>query len=91
MTTVCKLTNQRMQSRDWYQWEIGALRELPKRESYSLCSSDVFHAYPDPLLAVLMNPVHGGRMTCLKTLTWIVCVAPIGAILLCWLLEACAS
>lgn len=53
---VYKLTDQKMQTRGGYQWEIGVPRET--NGSGNLCGPGWLHYYHDPLLAVLLNPTH---------------------------------
>ena len=53
---VYKLTDQKMQTRGGYQWEIGAPSETDG--SGDLCGPGWLHYYHDPLLAVLLNPIH---------------------------------
>ena len=47
---VYKLTNQDMQTHGGFQWALG--------EITNACSDEVFHVYPSPELAVLLNPIH---------------------------------
>jgi len=53
---VYKLTDQKMQTPGGYQWEHGVTRETDG--SGDLCGSGWLHYYHDPLLAVLLNPIH---------------------------------
>jgi len=53
---VYKLTDQNMQTHNGFQWELGV--EKTTGGSGDLCSSGWLHAYTDPLLAVLLNPIH---------------------------------
>jgi len=54
--TVYKLTDQKMHTRNGYQWALGEWRETSG--DGELCGSGWLHAYEDPLLAVLLNPIH---------------------------------
>jgi hypothetical protein len=51
-----KLTDQNMQTYDCFQWK------LKKKYSVSgigeLCSSGWFHVYNNPILAIILNPIH---------------------------------
>jgi len=53
---VYKLTDQNMQTHYGCQWTLGV--EKTTDGSGELCSSGWLHAYTDPLLAVLLNPIH---------------------------------
>ena len=53
---VYKLTNQKLQTYGGCQWEPGVPRETNGKGD--LCSSGWLHYYHDPLLAVLLNPIH---------------------------------
>ena len=53
---VYKLTNQKLQTHGGYQWEPGVPRETDG--SGDLCGPGWLHYYHDPLLAVLLNPIH---------------------------------
>ena len=53
---VYKLTDQKMQTYGGCQWEIGVSRETDG--SGDLCGPGWLHYYHDPLLAVLLNPIH---------------------------------
>ena len=59
MTTCYKLTNNVHKTQNNTSWEEGITHELPVKEKYTICSGDVFHAYPSPELAALMDIVHG--------------------------------
>ena len=39
-------------------WKLGETKTLPKVDSPTLCTHDVFHAYANPNLALLLNPIH---------------------------------
>jgi hypothetical protein len=56
MTILYKLTDSKMQTRGGFQWNLNKPRTAPG--GGSLCSSAWLHAYTDPLLAVLLNPIH---------------------------------
>ena len=53
-----KLTDKNDQTRDDTQWGLGVTHEATGKGK-KLCSDGVLHAYRDPLLAVLMDPIHG--------------------------------
>lgn len=53
---VYKLTDQNLQTHGGCQWEIGAPRETDGNGD--LCGPGWLHYYHDPLLAVLLNPIH---------------------------------
>ena len=52
-----KLTDQAGKTRDATFWEVGTTRTLPTKENPSLYSADVFRAYRNPNLALLLNPI----------------------------------
>ena len=59
MTLKYKLTTQDLKSNNEFQWKIGKRYDIsPERTGKELCSSQVFHFYDSPELAVLMNPIH---------------------------------
>ena len=53
---VYKLTDQNLQTHGGYQWEPGVARETDGNGD--LCGPGWLHYYHDPLLAVLLNPIH---------------------------------
>ena len=53
---VYKLTDQNLQTYGSYQWEPGVARETDGNGG--LCGPGWLHYYHDPLLAVLLNPIH---------------------------------
>jgi hypothetical protein len=53
---VYKLTDQRMQTRNGFQWGLGVTKHTSGKGK--LCGPGWLHAYADPLVAVFMNPVH---------------------------------
>jgi hypothetical protein len=53
-----KLTDQKGQTHDSFQWTVGTEFSLKPKASPELCSPDVFHVYRDPNLALLLNPIH---------------------------------
>jgi hypothetical protein len=53
---VYKLTDQRMKTRDGFQYRLNRVRVAPGIGE--LCTAGWLHGYSDPLLAVLLNPVH---------------------------------
>lgn len=56
MTTIYKLTDQNMQTYGGTQWVLGEERTTDGRGE--MCGPGWLHAYTDPLLAVLLNPLH---------------------------------
>ena len=46
-----------MTTHNGYQWELGK-KEVITTEGGELCSSDFYHYYSDPLLAVFLNTIH---------------------------------
>lgn len=62
MTTVYKLTTASFQTRNETQWGEGITLTLPRKERHLLCSKDVFHAYHNPNLAVIMDIVHANYL-----------------------------
>ena len=61
MTTLYKLTDQNMQTYGGYQWVLGEERTT---SGYGdLCGPGWLHAYTDPLLAVILNPIHANYLT----------------------------
>jgi len=54
---LCKLTDQNLRTYGGFQWELNV---PPPRLSGvgGLCSSNFYHCYEHPLLAVLLNPTH---------------------------------
>src|SRR6266496_3568750 len=56
METLYKLTDENMQTFRGFQWELGEEQIVPGMGE--LCSTGWLHAYTDPLLAVLLNPMH---------------------------------
>ena len=57
MKTVYKLTSTTLTTHGGYQWIVGEWRETPG--TGDLCSAGWLHWYADPLLAVLLDPIHG--------------------------------
>ena len=54
-----KLTDQGGYTREETHWDIGILHgKVDKQANPRLCSSDVVHAYRDPDVALLLNPIH---------------------------------
>ena len=53
-----KLTDANGRTKNDTQWGDGKSHKTIG-PGISLCTKDVIHAYRDPLLAVLMNPIHG--------------------------------
>ena len=56
MTTIYKLTDRNMQTHNGFQWTMNST-ETADGEG-DLCGPGFLHAYTDPLLAVLLNPIH---------------------------------
>lgn len=57
MTTLYKLTDQHMRTFGCCQWKLGEPHEATGGDR-PLCTNAWLHAYTDPLLAVLLNPIH---------------------------------
>ncbi len=51
-----KLTDSNLRTHNGFQWEIN--KWAPKTTGTQLCTSGVYHAYTDPSLALLLNPIH---------------------------------
>ena len=58
MTTLYKLTTQEGTTYGGTLWGPGITHSASGPKSGALCSSSYIHAYRDPLLAVLLNPIH---------------------------------
>ena len=58
MTIYYKLTDAAGQTHDNTQWGPGVRHEATGPLDGPLCSSSWIHVYTDPLLAVLLNPIH---------------------------------
>jgi hypothetical protein len=56
MTILYKLTDENMQTNNGFQWNLNEPRTAPG--GGELCTDAWLHAYTDPLLAVLLNPIH---------------------------------
>ena len=56
MDLVYKLTDKQMQTYNGFQWELNVTRFTDGKGH--LCSPGWLHSYSDPLLAVLLNPIH---------------------------------
>ena len=56
MKTYYKLTDENMQTRGGFQWNLGKWYETSGEGE--LCNAGWFHVYTDPLLAMLLNPIH---------------------------------
>src|SRR4029077_20319207 len=52
-----KLTDKDIRTHNGCSWNIGEER-VASGEGTTLCTDGVIHFYDDPLLAVLLNPVH---------------------------------
>src|SRR5271157_3216124 len=57
-TVVYKLTNRDMTTHGGFRWELGKQATAPGEGE--LCGPGWLHCYSDPLLAVLLNPIHAG-------------------------------
>src|SRR5271157_3531257 len=55
-TVVYKLTNRDMTTHGGFRWELGKQATAPGEGE--LCGPGWLHCYSDPLLAVLLNPIH---------------------------------
>jgi hypothetical protein len=51
-----KLTNQKMQTHNGFQWEMNKWVETSGEGA--LCTNGWLHCYDNPLLAVVLNPIH---------------------------------
>ena len=51
-----KLTDEKMQTYNGFQWVLGETHET--NGEGNLCGPGWLHAYTDPLLAILLNPIH---------------------------------
>ena len=51
-----KLTDQNMQTHNGYQWKLQEWQETNGKGE--LCGSGWLHYYSDPILALLLNPIH---------------------------------
>ena len=58
MTTLYKLTTQEGTTYGGTLWGPGITHSASGPKGGALCSSSYIHAYRDPLLAVLLNPIH---------------------------------
>jgi hypothetical protein len=56
MTTIYKLTDQDMRTHNGFQWTLN--KEETASGEGNLCGPGFLHAYTDPLLAILLNPIH---------------------------------
>lgn len=56
--TYYKLTDMNGATRNNTQWKIGETKTLPTKKNPELCSGDVFHAYTNLNLGLLLNPIH---------------------------------
>jgi hypothetical protein len=54
----CKLVTQELKAYNGFRWELGK-KEVIETTGGELCSGDFFHYYDHPLLAILLNPIHG--------------------------------
>ena len=51
-----KLTDQQMRTHNGFQWELG--KPVETSGEGDLCGPGWLHYYDDPILAVLLNPIH---------------------------------
>lgn len=58
MKKYYKLTDQKMQTHNGFQWKIGVWKKAEGKKTNYLCSSGWLHCYESPLLAILHNPIH---------------------------------
>ena len=56
--TIYKLTDQDYQTKGGMQWGENVTHRATGEKGQELCSSGYIHAYTDPNLAVLFNPIH---------------------------------
>ena len=61
MVTLYKLTDERAQTRNNTQWGEGIAHTTSGEGK--LCGPGWLHAYTDPLLAILLNPIHAAFKT----------------------------
>ena len=59
MATLYKLTDENGRTRNATQWGQGVTHFVEGPADQPLCSDGWIHAYEHPLLAVLLNPIHG--------------------------------
>ena len=57
-TTIYKLTDANMRTRNGFQWELGVWKETSGEGD--LCGPGWLHCYSDPWLAIFMNPLPAG-------------------------------
>ena len=62
MAMLCKVTDDRMQTRGGFQWTLGVWREATGYNE-NLCSDGWIHCYDHPLIAMLMMPTHVGWLS----------------------------
>jgi hypothetical protein len=60
MSELIKLTNEKMTTYDDMKWVVGEIYTKEHCDNPELCSPDVFHAYTNLNLALLLNPIHAG-------------------------------
>ena len=53
-----KLTDSKRETYGNFKWELGKKHEKPIITSPQLCSKEVFHAYRNLNLALILNPIH---------------------------------
>jgi hypothetical protein len=58
MTTLYKLTDQKGMTYSGFRWQVGVTEYLEPVKNPELCSGDVFHAYTNSNLGLLLNPSH---------------------------------
>ena len=62
MTKLYKLATLDSKTYNQTQWGESITHTTPIRDTYSLCSSEVLHAYVSPEMAVLMDPVQAALL-----------------------------
>ena len=62
MQRLYKLTNEQGFTRNRTPWQIG-IRHEARGVGNVLCTDGVLHAYSDPLVAILMNPLHANFLS----------------------------
>jgi hypothetical protein len=59
--TLFKLTDQNLRTYNQFQWALG--KWAPAIQGNELCAPGVYHAYTDPSLALLLNPIHASILS----------------------------
>jgi hypothetical protein len=60
MITKYKLTDEHGRTYGGTLWTVSVTNIAPAPRSHTLCSPGILHAYHDPLVAILLNPIHAG-------------------------------